>query len=56
MKKFTLYQTGILLILLATLNGCSVIGDIFEAGIWVGILIVVVVIVLIIWIIKKMMR
>ncbi|WP_204336885.1 hypothetical protein [Cryomorpha ignava] len=55
MKNFSFYQAGILLVLLATLNGCSVIGDIFEAGLWVGVIVVVVVIVLIIWIIKKMM-
>ena len=56
MRKFYFYQTAILLLLLTTLNGCSVIGQIFEAGMWVGILVVVVVIALIIWIIRKMMK
>jgi hypothetical protein len=41
--------------LLFTFTGCSVIGDIFKAGIWVGVLVVVVVIALIFWIIKKIM-
>jgi len=42
--------------LLATiLTGCELVGDIFEAGIWVGVIIVVLVIVLIIWLISKLM-
>jgi len=35
------------------LSSCEVIGDIFEAGVWVGIVIVVLVIAIIIWIIRK---
>ena len=38
----------------AMLSGCTVIGGIFKAGVWSGILIVVVVIVLIIWLVSKM--
>jgi hypothetical protein len=31
---------AISIFLLATLSGCEVIGDIFKAGVWVGVLIV----------------
>jgi hypothetical protein len=42
-----------LLALLPLLNGCAVIGGIFKAGVWVGVLIVVVIIAIIIWVISK---
>ena len=32
------------------LSGCTAVGDIFKAGVWVGIIIVVVVILIIVWI------
>ncbi len=35
------------------LNGCEVVGDIFKAGVWVGVLLVVGVIGLIIWLVSK---
>ena len=36
------------------LPGCEVIGDIFEAGIWVGVIVVVGIIALVIWLIAKL--
>ena len=39
--------------LLATLSGCEAIGDIFKAGVWVGILIVAAVIGLIAFIFSR---
>lgn len=38
-----------------TFTGCSVIGDIFEAGLWAGVILVVLVVVLVIWLIKKLL-
>lgn len=38
------------------LTGCELVGDILEAGIWIGIIIVVLVIVLIMWILRKIRR
>jgi hypothetical protein len=35
------------------LGGCELIGDIFEAGVWVGVLLVVGIIALVIWIASK---
>jgi hypothetical protein len=36
------------------LSSCEVIGGIFKAGVWTGVLAVVIVIALIIWIIARM--
>jgi hypothetical protein len=52
MKKQTI---GIITIFAAVilLSGCQAIGDIFKAGVWVGVLVVVAVIGLIVFIISK---
>jgi hypothetical protein len=39
-----------------TLSSCDVIGDIFEAGIWTGLIGLVLVIVLVFWLFNKMRR
>ncbi|WP_194975068.1 hypothetical protein [Aquiflexum lacus] len=44
-----------LFLFMITFTGCSVIGDIFEAGLWVGVIIVVLIIVFVFWIIKKLL-
>ncbi len=43
-----------LLFITSLLSGCEVIGDIFKAGVWVGILAVVGVIVLIVYLVSKL--
>lgn len=50
MKKLFLPS---LLLLLTTLNSCRVIGDIFKAGVYVGVIVVLVVVFLIFWLISK---
>ncbi len=45
---------GFWALLLTVFSGCTVIGGIFKAGVWSGIIIVVVVILLIIFIVGKM--
>lgn len=42
------------LLLMTVLSSCDLIGGIFKAGVWVGVLAVVVVVVLIIWIIARL--
>ena len=42
-----------LVLLVSLLSSCEVIGGIFKAGVWVGILIVVVIVGLIIWLIGR---
>jgi threonine/homoserine efflux transporter RhtA len=39
-----------------SLSGCAVIGDIFKAGVWVGVLAVVIVIALLAWAINAFAR
>ena len=44
---------GSLLFIISLLSSCEVIGGIFKAGVWVGILIVVAIIGLIVWLIGR---
>ncbi len=48
------YFYAILFFLSATLTSCEIIGDIFKAGIWTGLIIVVLFVGLIIWIIGRL--
>jgi hypothetical protein len=43
-------------LLMFTLTSCELIGDIFKAGVWAGLLLVAVVIALVIWIISRFMK
>jgi hypothetical protein len=38
------------------LSSCELVGDIFEAGIWTGLIVVALVIALVIWLITKFRR
>lgn len=53
MKKYSLLP---LLALLLTLSSCELIGDIFKAGMWMGVILVVAVIGLVLFIISKLFR
>jgi hypothetical protein len=44
---------SLLIMLMLSFTGCQLIGDIFRAGVWVGIIIVIIVIALLVWIIRK---
>ena len=48
------YYSLFFLLLMSFLSSCELIGDIFRAGVWVGIVIVVLVIAIIIWILRKL--
>jgi len=50
-RNIVLY--GSLLWMISLLSSCEVIGGIFKAGVWVGILIVVAIIGLIVWLIGR---
>ncbi|MBL1409741.1 hypothetical protein [Sphingobacterium faecale] len=52
MKKLSTITLMILTIM--SLTSCEIIGGIFKAGVWSGILIVVVVVALLIWLLAKM--
>jgi hypothetical protein len=51
-----IFKLGMFAMLLSLLTSCEVIGDIFQAGMAVGIFVVVLVVVLIIWLINKFRR
>ena len=43
----------LLLLSAMMLAGCELVGDIFEAGVWVGIILVVLIIGLVVWVFSK---
>jgi hypothetical protein len=52
MKKYSLF--GLLALVTAmTLSSCEVVGGIFKAGVWVGILVVVFIVGLILWLVGR---
>lgn len=53
MKKLSLSLLSLFAIIL-TLSSCELVGDIFKAGVWVGVLVVVGIIVLVIALLRKM--
>jgi hypothetical protein len=54
-KSFPLY-TVLVILLASSFSACGIISDIFQAGLWVGILAVVLVIALIIFIISRIRK
>lgn len=54
--KNRIFKLGLFTLLLSTLTGCEVIGDIFQAGVGVGVFLVIAVIVLIVWIISRVRK
>ena len=52
--KAKLFYVFFLLTLMLGFSGCTLIGDIFKAGVWSGIILVAVIIGLIVYIIGKM--
>jgi cytosine/uracil/thiamine/allantoin permease len=55
MKQHTLLGLC-LMVMVMTLSSCELVGDIFQAGLFVGILVVVIIIALVIWLISKFRR
>ena len=53
MKKYFSFLLAAVIAAFA-LPGCEIVGDIFEAGLWVGIIVVVGIIALVIWLIAKL--
>jgi hypothetical protein len=50
MKQFT---PLILVLMILLLNSCAVVGGIFKAGVWVGVLLVLFIIGIIIWLVTR---
>lgn len=53
MKTPAISQIFIFLLILLTFTGCDIALGIFEAGFWVGIIMVILVVILIVWLLKK---
>jgi len=53
MKKYSFLPVLLALTLLTGLSSCELIGDIFRAGVWVGVILVVGIIALILFILRK---
>lgn len=47
---------ALLAVLMMSLSSCEVVGGIFKAGVWTGLLLVAVVIALVIWLISRFMK
>ncbi len=52
MKRFT-YLPFFLIAMVVMLSSCEAIGDVFQAGMTVGIVVVVIVVILIIWLVSR---
>ena len=55
MKNFLFFRVFVFLLLLVSFTSCEIVGGIFEAGVWVGMIIVVLVLAGIFWLIRKFM-
>ena len=54
MKQLTSLQViAFLSAFMLLFSGCEIIGDIFQAGMWVGVVLVVLVVGLVLWLIRK---
>ena len=54
MKKYSVLSLSALLMLMLSMSSCQIIGDIFKAGVWAGVLMVVVVVGLVIFLLAKL--
>ncbi|MEJ7828666.1 MAG: hypothetical protein WKF91_10730 [Segetibacter sp.] len=46
----------LLLSVTTTLAGCEMFGEVFKAGMWIGVIVVVAVVALVLWLLRKMRR
>lgn len=53
MKKHGPFVTVALLTLMCTFSSCEIIGGIFKAGVWTGIIMVVLIVAVIVFLISK---
>jgi hypothetical protein len=53
MPRALLSRLFLIVLLAMTLTGCEVVGGIFKAGMWVGIVMAVLIVALIMWIFGK---
>jgi hypothetical protein len=56
MTRNRIYPLLFLFIASLTLTSCEAIGDIFKAGMWVGVILVVAVVALVFWLLRKIRK
>ncbi len=54
MKRVQIFS--LLAFVAVMLTSCAAIGDIFQAGMWVGVVVVVLVVALVLWLLRKIRR
>lgn len=54
--KFNKLFIIIIISLLTTLTGCELVAGIFEAGFWVGIIVVVLLVLIVVWLVNRMRK
>lgn len=54
--KSNLILAAMVVLSILSLTSCQAIGDVFKAGMWVGVIVVVLVIALVLWLIGKMRK
>jgi hypothetical protein len=55
MRQLQFFNIMAIIMLVASLSSCQVIGDIFRAGVWVGIIVVVLVIAAVFWLFRRIL-
>lgn len=53
LKRATMPPLLLVLLLAITASACSVVGGIFKAGVWVGVIAVVLVLLVVLWLVSK---
>ena len=56
MKPHVFFNIIMVMLAMVSLTSCQAIGDIFKAGLWVGVIGVVLVVALVFWIFGKLFR
>jgi len=53
MKKYNFPLLAVLFSMVVTFSSCEIIGGIFKAGVWTGVVVIVLIIFLVIWLVGK---
>lgn len=56
MKYLKLTHLYLFIFIMCIMTSCELVGDIFEFGVWVGVILVVLVILFIVWLVGKFFR
>lgn len=54
--KINTFLAAVFLMGTSLLTSCQAVGDVFKAGMWVGVIVVILVVALVLWLIGKMRK